>query len=279
MKVSIIISTYNAVEWLRKVLLGYSVQTEQDFEIIIADDGSSHETKTLINDFQSKFRNPIIHVWHEDNGFRKTIIINKAILKSNTDYLIFTDGDCIPRKDFVTIHLQERENGYFLSGGYFKLPMNISELITENDIYSNSCFKFSWLKLNGLKSNFKAIKLTNYKFLADFMNWITPTKRSWNGHNSSGYKSDIIAVNGFNHDMQYGGLDRELGERLFNFGLLSKQIRYSAICVHLDHKRSYATPETWKINNDIRNFNKKNKITFAKNGIDSLTNDQEPNSL
>ena len=62
MKVSIIISTYNAVDWLRKVLLGYSVQTEQDFEIIIADDGSSHETKTLINDFQSKFRNPIIHV-------------------------------------------------------------------------------------------------------------------------------------------------------------------------------------------------------------------------
>lgn len=270
MKVSVIISTYNAVEWLRKVLLGYAVQTEQDFEIVIADDGSSQETKTLIDNFQSKFKNPIVHVWHEDSGFRKTVIINKAIMKTNTDYLIFTDGDCIPRKDFVAVHIQEKEKGYFLSGGYFKLPMNISELISENDILNNQCFDFKWLKNNGLKATFKATKLTQSLLISSFMNWITPTKKSWNGHNSSGYKSDILAVNGFNHDMQYGGLDRELGERLFNFGLLSKQIRYSAICLHLEHKRGYATPETWKINNDIRSFNKKNKITFAKNGINSL---------
>ncbi|MBC7643268.1 MAG: glycosyltransferase family 2 protein [Flavobacterium sp.] len=271
MKVSIIISTYNAVEWLRKVLLGYSIQTEQDFEIVIADDGSGLETRTLIGDFQQKFRHPIVHVWHEDNGFQKTIIINKAILKTNSEYLIFTDGDCIPRKDFVAVHLQKKEKGYFLSGGYFKLPMALSELIAENDIINNYCFNFKWLQSNGLKATFKVIKLTHSKMIADFMNWITPTKKSWNGHNSSGYKADIIAINGFNHDMQYGGLDRELGERLFNLGMLSKQIRYSAICLHLDHKRGYATPETWKTNNEIRSFNKKNKITFAKNGLQSLT--------
>ena len=103
MKVSVIITTYNAVEWLQKVLIGYSVQTECDFEIVIADDGSTSETKDLISQFSSKFKNPIIHVWHEDHGFQKTKILNKAILKSNSDYLIFTDGDCIPRKDFVEI--------------------------------------------------------------------------------------------------------------------------------------------------------------------------------
>jgi hypothetical protein len=102
------------------------------------------------------------------------------------------------------------------------------------------------------------------------MNWITPTKRSWNGHNSSGWKSDIIAVNGFNHDMQYGGLDRELGERLFNNDLLSKQIRYSAICVHLDHARGYSTPEIWQKNKGIREYNRKNKVIKIENGISSL---------
>ncbi|WP_310560087.1 glycosyl transferase family 2, partial [Flavobacterium sp.] len=210
------------------------------------------------------------HVWQEDNGFQKTIIINKAIIKSNTDYLIFTDGDCIPRKDFVADHLKNREEGYFLSGGYFKLPMNISNLIQENDVITEKCFDLSWLKSNKLKNSFKNFKLTKNKYLASFLNWITPTKRSWNGHNSSGYKKDILDINGFNHDMQYGGLDRELGERLFNNGLLSKQIRYSSICLHLDHKRGYATQETWKINNDIREFNKKNKVTFIKNGLDTL---------
>jgi glycosyltransferase involved in cell wall biosynthesis len=271
LKVSIIISTYNAEEWLQKVLVGYSVQTEQDFEIVIADDGSTPLTKETIDQFNSKFKHKIIHVWQEDNGFQKTKIINKAILNSNSEYLIFTDGDCIPRNDFIANHLKNKEIGYFLSGGYFKLPMIISKLISVNDIIKQNCFRILWLKKQGLKFNFKITKLTQIKCLALFLNWITPTKKSWNGHNSSAFKSDIVAINGFNHDMQYGGLDREMGERLFNNGLFSKQIRFSAICLHLDHKRGYASPETWKINNDIRTFNKKYKVTYISNGLDKIT--------
>lgn len=267
MKVSVIITTYNAAEWLRKVLIGYSVQTECDFEIVIADDGSTSETQELLSLFSSKFKYPIVHVWQEDNGFQKSKILNKAILKSNSEYLLFTDGDCIPRNDFVEMHLKYQEKGFFLSGGYFKLPLSISKLISEIDIINSNCFRLSWLKKNGFKANFKSSKLTQSDLLSQFMNWITPTKKSWNGHNSSGWKSDIIAVNGYNQDMQYGGLDRELGERLFNFGLLSKQIRYSAICLHLDHTRGYFSQEGWDKNISIRAFNKKNNITVTKNGI------------
>jgi glycosyltransferase involved in cell wall biosynthesis len=270
MKLSVIITTYNAEEWLYKVLVGYSVQTNNDFEIVIADDGSTPKTKELLAQFSSKFKYPIVHVWQEDDGFQKSIILNKAILKSNSDYLLFTDGDCIPRKDFVAVHLKHKKLGYFLSGGYFKLPMLISQTILEADIVSQKCFHISWLKKQGLIMNFKITKLTHSKLIASFMNWITPTKRSWNGHNSSGFKNDILAVNGFNHDMKYGGLDRELGERLFNFGLLSKQIRYSAICLHLDHARGYSNPEIWKKNNDIRNFNRKHTIIQIKNGINKI---------
>ncbi|RXR31847.1 glycosyltransferase [Flavobacterium piscinae] len=267
MKLSVIITTYNSEEWLRKVFIGYSIQTDSDFEIVVADDGSTFKTKELIDSFSSKFKNPIVHVWHEDDGFQKPSILNKAILASQSDYLLFTDGDCIPRKDFVATHLKHKEEGYFLSGGYFKLPMSISEKITEQDILTQNCFSISWLKKQGLAFNFKLTKLTHNKWLATFMNWITPTKRSWNGHNSSGFKKDILAVNGFNEAMKYGGLDRELGERMFNNGMLSKQIRYSAICLHLDHKRSYATQESIAKNKAIRSFNKKNKITWIPDGI------------
>ena len=99
------------------------------------------------------------------------------------------------------------------------------------------------------------------------MNWLTPTKRTFNGHNTSCFKNDLLAVNGFNEEMQYGGLDREIGERLFNFGVLAKQIRYHAICLHLDHKRGYATKETWESNNSIRMYNRKNNVIKVKNGI------------
>ena len=269
MQASVIFSTYNSEKWLEKVIIGFSVQTYKDFEIIIADDGSREATKNLIDKLRAEIDIPIVHVWQEDNGFQKSQILNKAIIASNSDYLIFTDGDCIPRKDFVQTHIDYREQGYFLSGGYFKLPMSISELISKDDIVNQRCFDLKWLTANGLPNSYKNIKFTAKGFLSKFLNFITPTNASWNGHNSSGWKKDLVEVNGFNQEMQYGGQDRELGERLFNKGLKSKQIRYSAICVHLDHKRGYVNEETWKKNYAIRENTRKNKVIKTPIGIDS----------
>ena len=269
MQASVIFSTYNSEKWLEKVIIGFSVQTYKDFEIIIADDGSREATKNLINRLRAEIEIPIIHVWQEDNGFQKSQILNKAILASNSDYLIFTDGDCIPRKDFVQTHIDYRQEGYFLSGGYFKLPMSISELISKDDIINQRCFDLKWLTANGLPKSYKNRKFVAQGFLSNFLNFITPTNASWNGHNSSGWKKDLMEVNGFNQEMQYGGQDRELGERLFNKGLKSKQIRYSAICVHLDHKRGYVNKETWEKNYSIRKNTRQNKVIKTSIGIDS----------
>jgi len=269
MKVSVIASTYNAEEWLEKVIWGFSVQTETDFELIIADDGSKAKTKELLDSLRDKIKIPLIHVWQEDNGFQKSQILNKAITASSANYLIFTDGDCIPRNDFVQTHLKYREKGFFLSGGYFMLPMDISKAITTADILTQRCFEKKWLLSHGLKSSLKNTKLTADGIIAQFLNYITPTKPTWNGHNASGWKADLVAVNGFNQEMQYGGQDRELGERLFNNGLKSKQIRYSAICVHLDHARGYVNEATWKKNFAIRANTKKNKVVRTPIGIDS----------
>jgi glycosyltransferase involved in cell wall biosynthesis len=269
MTLSVIFSTYNSEEWLEKVILGFSVQTFKDFEIIIADDGSRDTTKQLIDRLRQEIDVPIIHVWQEDNGFQKSQILNKAIIAATSDYLIFTDGDCIPRKDFVEVHNKYRQEGYFLSGGYFKLPMDISKAITKDDIINQRCFDINWLKEQGLPSGFKNIKFTAKGVVSKILNFITPTNASWNGHNASGWKKDLMEVNGFNQEMQYGGQDRELGERLFNKGLKSKQIRYSAICVHLDHKRGYVNEETWQKNYNIRENTRKNKVIKTPVGIDS----------
>lgn len=269
MKASVIMSTYNSVEWLEKVLWGFSEQTFTDFEIVIADDGSKSETKEKIDILRKVIKIPIVHVWQEDKGFQKSQILNKAIVASNSDYLIFTDGDCIPRKDFVATHLENREEGYFLSGGYFMLPMDISKLISKKDIVEQKCFDLKWLLSKGLKKSFKNNKLVAKGFMARFLNFITPTKATWNGHNASGWKKDLVAINGFNQEMQYGGQDRELGERLFNLGIKSKQIRYSAICIHLDHARGYVNEATWKKNYAIRENTVKNKVIKTPIGIDS----------
>jgi GT2 family glycosyltransferase len=261
----VVISTYNNPEWLKKVLWGYLCQSVLPDEIIIADDGSGEDTRLLINSFNDRL--PIEHVWHPDNGFQKCRILNLAILEAKSDYLIFTDQDCIPRFDFVETHLKYAAKGYFLSGGYVRLPLDLSNSITEEDIRSRNSFSIKWLVNNGLPISFKCTKLFRQGSFARLMNAVTPTRATWNGCNSSGWKSDMLTVNGFNELMQYGGQDREFGERLFNLGLKSKQIRYSAILLHLDHSRPYKTAESVAKNISIRKKTRSEKIIETPLGI------------
>lgn len=265
--ISVIISTYNAPKWLEKTIWGYNQQKYKNFEVIIADDGSKQETIDLISVLSKKVLFPIKHIWHEDKGFRKTEILNKAIQASTSDYLLFTDGDCIPRNDFIETHIKHKEPGYFLSGGYLKLKMSTSKVITLTDIEQQNCFNINWLIKNNHLKTFKNNKITALGLKAKILNYITPTKATWNGHNASGWKTDIKTVNGFDERMQYGGEDREFGERLFNLGIKSKQIRYSAICVHLDHTRGYVKPEMLLKNKIIRSETKKNRIIKTPFGI------------
>jgi glycosyltransferase involved in cell wall biosynthesis len=265
--ISVIITTYNQPEWLEKVLWGYESQSFKNFEIIIADDGSGPETKRIVDSFIAKKTLDIKHVWHPDVGYQKCTILNKAIAQSKNDYILFSDGDCIPRADFIEVHIKGAEPGYFLSGGAIRLTQSISNEINEDDVKNQIVFDRGWLIKRGLKNNLKNTKLIKAKFFGSFMNFITTAKATWNGGNSSGWKIDIIAVNGFNEDLHYGGQDREFGERMKNLGLRSKQIRYSAICLHLDHPRPYKTTDSIKRNTNTRQFVQKAKIARTNNGL------------
>ena len=267
MKFGVIITTYNSPVWLEKVLWGYENQTDQDFEVILADDGSGQETLDVIEKFKSRNKLNILHVWHEDDGFRKTEILNKAIMQTESDYLMFTDGDCIPRADTVTVHKQLAEKGKFCSAGYYKLSMPVSEMVSEIDVISGNVFDYSWLVKQGQPKSAKSRKLTAKGFWQNFYNFITPAGTTWNGANSSAFKEDIIAINGFDERMLYGGLDREMGERLINKGIKGKQIRYNSICLHLDHKRGYESPDVWAKNKAIRKEVADKKLTWTSYGI------------
>ncbi|HOX84038.1 MAG TPA: glycosyltransferase family 2 protein [Chryseolinea sp.] len=268
MKISVIISTYNHPEWLEKVLWGYECQTYKNFEVIIADDGSGEPTRLLVDRFKKSSSLDINHVWHEDVGYQKCQILNKSILAAATDYLLFTDGDCIPRMDFVEQHVSRAEKGFFLSGGAIRLPMETSKLISQDDVVTQRAFNRTWLEEKGLEKKFlKNLKLTPSKGMASFMNFITPANASWNGGNASGWKSDLLSINGFDERMEYGGQDRELGERMMNKGVKSKQLRYSAICVHLDHSRGYKTDSSVQKNVNIRKVTRGEKKVWTEFGI------------
>ena len=190
MTIGVVISTYNNPKWLEKTLWGYMHQTRMPDEIVIADDGSGEETRRLIENYAKTM--PIKHVWHEDRGFQKSEILNKALVAATADYLIFTDQDCIPREDFVQTHAKHAEKGYFLSGGYFKLPMQLSLDITQDDVLSGNAFSLRWLHKRGLKRSFKCTKLFRSPLYAAILNAITPARASWNGCNASGWREDML---------------------------------------------------------------------------------------
>lgn len=269
-RASVIISTYNSPAWLKKTLTGYFNQDCQDFEIIIADDGSGADTKALIDSLGEISSVPIIHVWQKDDGFRKCRILNKAVLHTNTDYVIFTDGDCIPRADFVSTHLGRAEPGYYLSGSYYKLPMSTSEAITEEDIRSGRCFDKKWLYQHGLPRTRKTLKISASPAMAPLLNFMTPAKCNLKGSNASVWKDDILRVNGFDERMPWGGEDREFGVRLINAGIRPRHVRYDAICIHLDHARGYVDPAQVAANKKLRQENEKNGATLTAYGIQQL---------
>lgn len=270
--VSVILSTYNNPDWLEKSVWGYAVQAFRNFELIIADDGSDDETRTRIDALRSSTGISIVHVWHADRGFRKTTILNKAIARSTGDYLVFSDGDCIPRNDFLAIHVHTARQKHFLSGGYVKLPMQASRAITEDDIRSGRMFKLSWLKANGLSRVMKAKKL----WMPSFFNRINLMRIRWYGNNSSAWREDILAVNGFNQDMAYKYEDLEFGQRLKNAGVRPKQIRYAAICCHLDHPQPYRDPKAFPVHFAMLKRARAERTTWISNGIYATENAHVP---
>ena len=267
MNASVILTTYNQPQWLDLVLHGYSLQWPADFEIVVADDGSAAPTRVVIERYQPVFGQRLRHVWQEDDGFRKTRIMNQAVTVAQHPYLIFSDGDCIPRPDFVLTHLRRSRPGHFLSGGYFKLSPSVSQAVTKDDIATGRVFDPVWLYGQGQPRTYKTLKLTARGPVATLLNCFTPTRASWNGHNSSGWKQDIERVNGFDERMQYGGEDRELGERLVNAGVRPLQIRYATTCVHLEHPRPYRTAYSLDKNANIRTATRKNRSVWTNHGI------------
>lgn len=271
MKLSVIMTTYNSPTWLEKVLWGYSCQTEQPLEVIVADDGSTSETAELVARMREETGLDIRHVWQKDDGFRKCRILNKAILHARGDYVVFTDGDCIPRADFLAVHKRRAEPGYFLSGSYFKLPMSTSEAITKDDILTGRCFDYAWLKNNGLKTKRKTMKLRASERWAPLLNRLTPTACNLKGSNASAWLKDILTVNGFEERMAWGGLDREFGVRLENAGIKPRHVRFDAVCIHLDHPRGYADREIVARNKAMRLRVAKEGIIETPQGIRQLT--------
>ena len=233
--ISVILATYNRPDALDAVFRGLSRQTERDFEIVIADDGSGTATAQVVKRWAAADSLPIAHVWHEDRGFRLAEIRNRAILRSRGAYCIFLDGDCIPRPNFVATHRQLAEPGWFVAGNRVLL----SRALTER-VLCGGAEPETWGIAEILRQRFSG-GINRITALLDLplgpLRKVNAARwRGARGANLAIYRSDLDRVDGF--DAAFSGWGREDSDimvRLFRCGVRRKDGRFATGVLHLWH--------------------------------------------
>jgi len=236
--ISVIVTTYNWPEVLEACLTSLLAQEDKNFEIIVADDGSSSETGLLIQKFMQQNTIPIKHAFHEDHGFRAGTIRNKAVILSNSDYLIFIDGDCVVFPNFIKRHRQLAESGYFVPGNRLLLTKSFTDIVLQQKIplYKQTIIFFStlWFK-NKINRLFPLI----YNPFS-FLRYCHPKR--WQKAmtcNLAMFKKYFIAVNGFDEEFEgWGYEDSDLVIRLIHNGIKRKEGRFAVPVLHYWHPQN-----------------------------------------
>ena len=257
-RTTLIIPTYNWPKALELVLLSYKRQTKYTNEVIIADDGSTDETRELVERFQSDFPTKLRYIWHEDEGFRKGVIINKAIAQAEGDYIIQIDGDCIMHKHFIEDHILAIEKDTYLFGSRVSLKQYSIDKIFKHKQIDFSIFSNALIKRG--RSLYIPILGKRYKRES-------PMSKKVRGCNLSYWKADYIAVNGYNEDLfGWGREDTELVVRMVNNGVFGKRLKFRGIVFHIWHNEF--SKDRLSNNHEIQAETIAQKKVWCNNGID-----------
>ena len=237
----LVVATYENPHALALCLTSAALLAPAPDSIAIADDGSGPETAAVVDAFRARSPVPLRHVWHEDRGFQKNAILNRAIASSEADFLVFIDGDVLLRPDFLGHHLALARPDRWSSGSLIRLDAAATAAVTADLIASGRVFARDWLREHRAIDRFGTWLKTRPlpQPLLKTLDAVTPVQKAWGGANSSAFRAALVAVNGFDEAMKYGGEDKELGVRLTNNGVRGQHLRYVASVVHLDHGRGY----------------------------------------
>lgn len=260
MKVAILISTYQSAATLHLIFKALSAQHTLPDEILIAEDGQDKETQACVSLWKPKLPTILVHCTQADEGFRKALILNKAVAQSTSDYIVQMDGDCLPPPFFIADHIAQAKKGRYLYGTRVHIREKYVPKVIEESILNFSFFNVS------LKKRFRALRLPLLQFLFREQPVISPKFR---GCNVSFWRDDFVAVNGY--ETAFTGWGREDSELIYRFhflGIRGKRLKFSGQVYHLDHPekdRSF-----FEANDALQNATIASKKIKATQGLDQL---------
>lgn len=236
---TIIIAVYNHWNWLRVILDALGRQSVRDFEVVVADDGSKPEIGLNIEQLRPQLPFDIKHCRHEDKGWRKNIILNRAVEASCGKVIIFLDGDCVPHQRFVEDHLAAHRSCRVFAGRRAEIPAVVSAMAEAGEISTLPQLK------NALRRHFVAVCRTHRPLryvrlpLVGGKLLLKRNQYSILGCNFSIERALLLELNGF--DERYlapgTGEDTDVEVRLQNMGENVMVTGHNALVYHRCHKR------------------------------------------
>ena len=236
--ISVIVTTYNREDALEAVLRSLGRQTDADFEVVVADDGSRPATAKTIETWKAKVGYRVEHVWHEDRGFRAAEIRNRAILASRGSYCIFLDGDCIVRPDFVATHRRLAERGSFVTGNRILLSSGLTAVVLAENLSPEAWSVAKWVteRLRGGVNRLSAL----LQLPLGPLRWLR--QNAWRGARSCNlaiWRSDLDRIDGFDADYSgWGKEDSDIIVRLLHAGVKRKDGAFATGVIHLWHAKA-----------------------------------------
>lgn len=243
---TVIIPTFNRLHELRLTLNSLTKQISgHTFEVIVADDGSSENTKAVVDNFIGKLN--IRYCFQEDKGFRAATARNMGIKLADGGICIFVDNGILLHpyavENHIAIHLKEKLPcaviGYIYGFDTEKgREDEMKSIIDQNTVVD---------AINILaEKDFHDIREVMYQELGeDINNWPAPFVVCWSGNLS--IKKDILLDIGMYDEYftTWGCEDDDLGLSLFRKNikfLLSRDI----VSIHYPHKKSHQWDTNYK---------------------------------
>ncbi len=236
--ISVIVTTYNWPAALALCLDSLFVQNDKEFEIIIADDGSTQENLMRAKALTVHSPVPVHYVHHDDLGFRAGTIRNIAVSVASGVYLLFVDGDCILPQGFIAQHRRLAEPGYFVAGNRILLSQDYTQTVIAQQLalFDQPLRFFINLRFQKKINRFIAL----IKLPLGFLRKLRATQ--WQKAmtcNLALWQTDFIRVNGFDECFQgWGYEDSDLVIRLIHSGIKRKEGRFAATVLHLWHQQN-----------------------------------------
>ena len=238
MLISTIVTTYNRPLALARVLEALMLQDDKNFEVIIADDGSREATFDVIEAYKREAPFPIVHAWQPDLGFRVGRCRNLAVKEARGEYLVFLDGDCIPRRNFISQHRHLCEKDYLVTGNRCLLSEKLTQRIEtgSEDILSWGAWEFLRARLKGEINRLDALLTLppTARFRYRRMKKWEKTRTC----NMGVFRDDFLLINGFDSSFEgWGFEDSDFAARLINAGKHVKMGTFATAVFHLWHPR------------------------------------------